>query len=234
MFDKNEIAFTRISRTLTRTESGRANLIRTEWGLKGKIIRPNQAELFAALVLRQRALAFDGCSATMMDNNGGSTPFFLDNNDAIGGVRVSQPISHSEISGAHGTTFLRYEFGLMTESFSNPGGYLTFSETVSFDDLGGGPIQVERIPAQGEPILQTVSEQSWFFATQSGQLTQQGSGIAPMPPIWPNLLRRQPGSKVISPLAVKTLKGVPIEFGISWRYQFISTYPIVGVPNIRG
>lgn len=208
--------------------------MRTEWGLKGKIIRSTQADLFAALALRQQALAIDGCSAAMINNAGSTALFLLDNNTAIGGVRVSQPIGHSDISGAHGTTFLRYEFGLVAEYFSNPGGYLTFSESLSFDDLDGGPIQVERIPAQGAPILQTVSEQSWFFATQSGQLTQQGSGIVPMPPIWPSLLRRQPGSKVISPLAVKTLKGIPIEFGISWRYQFISASPIVGVPNIRG
>jgi hypothetical protein len=208
--------------------------MRTEWDLKGKIIRSTQAEIFSVLTTMKSAYSVDGFTATMLDNNGNPTTFYLDNNLAVGGVRVSKPISHGEISGAHGTTYLKYEFGLMADYLSNPGGDLTFQESVSFNDIDGGPIQVERIPAQGSPILQNVSERSWYYATQQGQLTQQGPGLAPMQPLFPGLLRRTPGSRVITYLPVKTIKGVPIEYGISWKYEFISTDPMTGRPNVKG
>lgn len=234
LHDLKSVAFNRVSRTLQRGENGRANLLRTEWSLRGKIIRSTEAEILAQLVLLKAAYAFDGYTATMLDNNGNPTTFTLDNNLAVGGVRVSQPISHGDISGAQGATFLKYEFGLVADYLATPGGYLSFSEMVMFDDIGGGPIQVERIPAQGPPMLQNVTEQSWYYASQMGSLTQQAANVAPMAPLFPGNLRQIPGSRQVRYRPVKTLKGVPIEYGCDWRYDFISTSPLVGRPNVRG
>lgn len=176
--DQNEVSFSRISRTLARQPNGRANLLHVEWGMKGKIIRSSQTAILSALNDRMLAYASDGYSAAMLDNNGNLTTWFLDTSQAVGGVRVSQSVSHQVLQGAEGVTFLHYEFGLAADFLSLPGGFLSFSESLSFNDIDGGPIQVERIPAQGPPILQTVSERSWYFVTQQGQSTIQGTGAS--------------------------------------------------------
>ena len=232
--DVNSVAFTRVVRSLKRGPNQRANLLTTEWGLKGKIIRSSQSAIFAQLAALRAAYSVDGFSAGMYDNNGNQTPFFLDNNLAQGGVRVSQPISHGPIQGAEGTTYLDYEFGLAADYLSGPGGPLEFQETLSFNDINGGPIQVERIPAQGPPILQNVTEQSWFYATQQGPLKQQGNIVqaGPQPMLFPNLLRQVPGSKVITYGPTEMIKGVPVAASVSWKYDYISATPIGGFPNI--
>ena len=234
LHDLKSVAFNRVSRSLQRGENGRANLLRTEWSLRGKIIRSTEAEILAELVRMKAAYSFDGYTATMLGNDGLPTTFTLDNNLAVGGVRVSQPISHGDISGAEGATYLKYEFGVMADYLATPGGYLSFQEMVIFDDIDGGPIQVERIPAQGPPILQNVTERSWYYATQMGSLTQQAANVGPPPMLFPGNLRKVPGSKQIRYRPVKTIKGVPIEYGCDWRYDYISESPLTGRPTIRG
>jgi hypothetical protein len=232
--DVNSVHFTRVVRSLPRGANQRANLLTTEWGLRGKIIRSTQAEIFAQLALLKLAYSVDGFSAGMYDNNGQKTTFFLDNSIAVGGVRVSRPISHGEIKGAEGTTYLYYEFGLSADYLSGPGGYLEFEESLSFDDIDGGPIQVERLPAQGPPLLQNVTEKSWYYCTQQGRLKQQGNvtQVGPQPMLFPNLLRRTPGSKVITYGPTEMIKGVPVAASVSWKYDYISISPIGGYPNI--
>ncbi|WP_397570665.1 hypothetical protein [Schlesneria sp. T3-172] len=232
--DKQSVAFNNVRRSLSRSETGRANLLTTEWSLRGKIIRPTEAEILAELALLKLAYSNDGYSATMLDNNGNPTTFMLDNNLAVGGVRVNQPISHGDISGAHGATYLKYEFGLAADYLVTPGGYLSFQEMLIFDDIDGGPIQVERLPAKGPPILQNVTERSWYYATQQGTLTQQASNVGPMPPLWPDKLRKVPGAKQVRYAPVKTIKGKPIEYGCDWHYTFVSDGPFSGRPRVGG
>jgi hypothetical protein len=233
LHDLKSVAFNRVNTTLARGETGRANLRRIEWSLRGKIIRSTEAAIMAELQLLRAAYSIDGQTAMMLQN-GQPTAFTLDNNLAVGGVRVSQPISHGDISGANGANFLKYEFGLMADYLATPGGYLSFQEMVIFDDIDGGPIQVERIPAQGPPILQNVTERSWYYASQMGSLTQQAANVGPPPMLFPGNLRGVPGSKQIRYRPVKTIKGVPIEYGCDWRYDYISDSPLTGRPTIRG
>ena len=232
--DINSVYFTRVNRSLKRGPNQRANLLTTEWGLKGKIIRSSQSAILAQLATLKSAYSVDGFSAGMYDSNGNQTTFYLDNNLAQGGVRVSQPISHGEIKGAEGTTYLYYEFGLAADYLSRPGGYLEFEETLSFNDINGGPIQVERIPAQGPPILQNVTETSWYYATQQGKLKQQGNVtlVRPQPMLYPGLLRQTPGSQVITYGPTEMIRGVPVAASVSWKYDYISVTPINGYPNI--
>lgn len=232
--DINSVYFTRVNRVLRRGPNQRANLLSTEWGMKAKIIRSNQAAIFSVLGGMKAAYSVDGFSAGMYDNNGNQTTFFLDNNLAQGGVRVTQPPSHGEIKGAEGTTYLYVEFGLAADYLSSPGGPLEFQETLSFNDINGGPIQVERIPAQGLPILQNVTTNSWYYCTQQGRLKQQGNVVqlSPQPMLFPNLLRGVPGSKVITYGPTEMIKGVPVASSVSWKYDYISSTPITGFPNI--
>ena len=232
--DLNSVAFTGVTNSFIRSQSGRPHLIRKSWSCKGKIVRRSQAEIFNQLLQLQLAYSINGQSAGLLDNSGQFTPFMLDSSTALGGVIVAEPISHDEISGAHGTTFLRYKFALQADYlWSGPTDVLSFAESVSFTNNDGGPIQVERIPATGRPILQNVTETSFYYATQSGSLSQSGPNPQPMNPIWPDLQRRQNGSAQVTLTAPKTLRGIPIEYGIQWKYDFISVDPIMGEPNVR-
>ena len=234
LHDKNSVAFTGITNSFIRGQTGRPHLIRKSWSLKGKIIRPTQGEIMSVYAGMLQAYSINGMAAGMLDNYGGFTPFLMDSASAVAGTIITTAPSHGEISGAHGTTFLRYEFGIEADSISaGSADILSFSESVAFTNNGGGPIQVERIPAQGEPILQNVTEQSFYYATQQGQLSQVGANPQPMEPIWPELQRRQDGSATVTLTSPKTVRGVPIEYGVTWKYEFISTYEITGTPNIR-
>ena len=181
--DLNSVAFTGVTNSFIRSQNGRPHLIRKSWSCKGKIVRWSQAEIFNQLTQLQLAYSINGQSAGLLDNSGQLTPFLLDSSTALGGVIVAEPISHDEISGAHGTTFLRYKFALQADYlWSGPTDVLSFAESVSFTNNDGGPIQVERIPATGRPILQNVTETSFYYATQSGSLSQSGPNPQPMNP----------------------------------------------------
>lgn len=231
-FDPNSVAITSVTNSFVRSDNGRPHLLRKSLALKGKIVRPSTAEIFAVLVNMQQALSINGMSAAMYDNSGAVSPFFLDSSSAIGGVTVSQAISHDEISGAHGTTFLRYKFALEADYlWSGQQDVLSFSETLSFQDNQGLPLQVERIPMTGLPIIQNVTESSFYHATQSGSLTQAGPNPSPMAPIFAGLFRGQDGSNQVTLTSPKTIRGVPIEYGVQWKYEFISISPLTGTPN---
>lgn len=232
--DVNSVSFNSIQRNYVDGQTGRHNLLRVNWSLKGKIIRPSMSEIMDQLTILQQTYSIGGQSAGMYDNNGLLIPAMsLDNSVAIGGVLVTNPISHEAIRGAEGTTYLYYTFGLQAE-FIGPPNLLSFQESVSFNDINGGPLQIERVPVQGSPILQNITETSWYRATQSGSLTQNTANPLPMPMLFPGNLRGQDGAKTITFTPVKTIRGVPMEWGIQWKYDYISTTVLAGLPNIRG
>jgi hypothetical protein len=233
--DVNSVAFTSVQRQYIDSPNGKHKIFRVNWGLKGKIIRPGQSQVFGVLSSLQNAYSIGGHSAAMLDNNGGPTLFTMDSPSSIGGVLITNPVSHEEISGAHGTTFLKYTFGLQADYFvdgTHNDTVLSFTETIAFSDIGGGPIQVERVPATGYPIIQNVTEHSFFHATQSGSLTQLGPNPFPMAPIWPNLLRGQDGASQVTLTSPQMTRGIATEYGIQWSYQFVSAHPIAGAPNV--
>ncbi|WP_010588014.1 hypothetical protein [Schlesneria paludicola] len=234
----DSVAFTGLTRTYIDAPNGKHKLLRLQMNCKGKLIGrgPNpRADLFGQLNFLQAAYSGGGGqNARMIDDNGG-TMFFLDNGLAIGGVVVTNPVSHEEITGAESVTYLRYTFGLQADFFFATGAeVLNFQETVSFSDNWGRPLCVERVPAVGQPIIQQVTEASFYHATQSGSMTTVGPNPAPMDPLWPNNLRGQDGSVSVSYDSPLMIRGVPVEYSVKWAYQFVSTTPLVGLPNIMG
>jgi hypothetical protein len=199
---------------------------------KAKLIGQN---LFSRAYTMQAAYLSNGQSMTMYDNNKNMVPIWsIDSSQTVGGTMVTSPVSFSDIQGAQGATFLICTFAVEALfSLATNSRILSFQETVTFDNIDGGPIQVERIPATGQPILQNVTEQSFFFATQEGSLTQGQPSPAPMSPLWPSLQRRQPGANKWTLMSPKTIRGVAHEYGVRWSYQFVSTSPIVGYPNVN-
>ena len=234
----NSVAFTGLTRTYVDAPNGKHKLLRLQMNCKGKLIGRGsnpRGDIFNQLAALQSAYSVGGGqSARMIDDNGG-TMFFLDNGTAIGGVLVTNPVSHEEITGAESVTYLRYTFGLQADYFfASSDQVLNFQETVSFSDNWGRPLCVERVPAVGPPIIQQITQASFYHATQSGSKTTVGPNPTPIDPIWPDNLRGQEGSISVTYDSPVMVRGVPVEYSVKWAYQFVSASPLVGLPNIVG
>jgi len=231
-FDDNSVNYASINRTFTRGQTQRLHLLHVNWQMRGKIVRNLQSDIWAEYTAIQNALYVDGSNAGF---NG--TPFQLGGQNALGGCRVTNPVSHEGLAGAEGITYLRYTFGLEADFlWSKAQDVLNFNEQISFTDNLGLPIYVERIPAIGLPLLQQVTQASWYKATQSGILEQSGPNPTPMAPIFGlNLLQTSgnAASNVVT-RSPTTIKGYPIKYGITWSYNFISATPLIGSPNALG
>jgi hypothetical protein len=218
----NSVAFRSISRNLVPGQTGRISRLSVNWQLDGKLIGTSQADIMQQLATMQQAYSINGQNAAMLDNNGAIIqPWYLNSAQSLGGVLVTSPISHGGVYGAEGNTYLKYTFGL-TADFIAANGLMSFQETVTFTDIGGGPMKTERQPVQGLPIQQTVTETSPYYCTQSGSLTQNYSGPQAQGMYFPGNLRGHPNAKRIAYLPTKTMRGSPYEWGISWAYDYFS------------
>ena len=232
--DPNSVAFTHINRTIIRGETQRAHLMRVQWGLKGKLVSVNSGDIPARLQTMQTAYMLNQVNVSAGMNN---TAFTLNGQSALGGVRVTSPVSHEEIMGAEGVTYLRYTIGLEADFMIAKGlDVLSFSESLSFTDNLGSPIYIERIPVTGPPILQQVTQTSWFFATQNGKGSQAGGWPNPTNPIFPvNYLRTASNAgRTVTYNSPKMIVGNPVEYTTSWKYEFISPTPLIAWPNMIG
>ena len=230
--DTNSVAITSWQRSYVLSENQWPKFLKVAASFKAKLVG---SSLFSRAYAMQAAYLVQGQSLAMYDNSNSNTLIWsIDSSQTVGGLLVTSPVSFTDVRGAQGATYLYCDFAVEA-LFPMPTNnrILSFSESITFDDIDGGPIQVERIPAVGSPILQNVTEQSFFYATQEGQLTAGYQNPAPMDPIQPSMLRRVPGARRITQMAPRTIRGVPHEWGCRWSYQMVSTSPIVGMPNVR-
>lgn len=233
--DANSVAFESATRTMIRSQNQTGHILRVNWAMKGKIVG-NQAYIWSTINLMRTAYSTDGLTAGMLDNSGNSTPFTINSAASLGGIRVINPISHGPIEGAEGNTYLRYKFALEADfpyAFAND--ILSWAETLSFSNNDGGPIFIERIPARGRPILQQVTEKSWYYATQQGSMTQAGPNPTPATFVFDQAyLRTANGTaQQVTYSSPKTIKNRPIEYGVQWRYEYISADPLIGQPTAQ-
>jgi hypothetical protein len=233
-----EVNFAGIQRMIQYSSTQRANIFRESWSMKGKIVQqgPNsQSAVFGSLAAIRNAYSVNGYSAGFLDNNGSQSPFWLNNANAIGGVIVTNPVSHGEMGGAETVTYLHYTFGLQMDSFlSSPETILAYSEQLSFSDNFGGPIMIERLPLSGMPIQQAVSTNSFFYATQTGSLTMRTPNPIPESPIFPTAFSGSADCNQVTYSSPKKERGVPLEYTVNWSYKFRSIFPLVGFPHERG
>lgn len=232
----NEVAFLGIRRELIYSPSMRANILRESWSLKGRIIDTSQAAILADLAIRRQVYSqnITGNSAGMISASG-TTPFVLNAATSIGGVIVTNAVSHGPLMGAETSQWCNYTFGLQADSFvSSINDLLSYQETVTFDDCGGGPLQITRVPVSGLPIIQNRTTNSFFDAMQSGSASSRNPNIQPEQMIWPQVLLGEMGSQHVSYFSPKTERGVPLEYGVQWAYRYRSITPLTGLPHARG
>jgi hypothetical protein len=232
----NEVFFSSINRTMRRGQTQRAWILNVNWQLEGKLIG-EQDVMFAQLNEMILAYGTDGYSAGMLANDGSFSPFTINGALALGGTRITSPVSHNTLKGADGATYLKYKIGLEADfAWAAATDPMSFSESITFRNIGGGPMYQERIPINGPPIFQQVSSNSWFYATQQGTYSQSGPNPSPADYIFPaQYLRTSAGDgSQVTYSAPKTIQGVPIEYAVSWKYEFISPNPLVGWPHVVG
>lgn len=222
-----EFEITRYSRQFILGEIGFASRMRIDWGLRGKIVR-NQGQSAVFQRLSQIQQAFQQGprnNAGFLDDSGNQLLAWTINwADTIGGIQVMDSASHDRVWGAMGLTYLYFNCNLTAEMYAAPG-IMRYEETVTFDDICGGPITVERIPLQGDPIIQRVSDASFYYARQVGRVSTNYANPQRNPPYWPSLQRGRPGTREDGFLPTKYVRGMPIEWTRSWRYEFVSTQP---------
>lgn len=179
----------------------------------------------------QLAYSVGGQDFIFVDNFGNQTVWTLDSPSSIGGVQVTKPVSYGECRGAEGTTYLYATFGLSAEYLVANGTIMEFSERVSFEDNQGLPIQVEKMPINAPVFVQNVTQGSFYYATQSGELWSSVQNPQPMAPLF-NQFRQVPGSNKVTLINPKAIRGNPYRWGVQWSYSYISNSPITILPNV--
>ena len=236
----NEVAFANIRREVIFSQTQRPHIMRESWSMKGRIVSQITGDCLSTLATVRAAYAKPGNYAAMTFSTGGS-PFIMgnsNNNIGSGGqtIVVTSPVSHSNLTGVEGVTFLNYTFGLQCDTFlSLTTDLLSYHENLTFSDIGGGPICVYRIPVAGLPIVQSISTSSWFEATQSGSASSRDPNIRQEDMIFPDFLLREPGSATVTYSSPKMERGTPTEYGVQWTYRFLSALPLGDVrPHAKG
>lgn len=229
----NSVSITSFSRQTVLGDTGFPRFLRVNAAFKAKIIGVNSGDVMQQAYTMQQAYSIGGQSLALVGDYG-NTVWTMDSATAIGGVMVTNPVSYGDVRGAQGTTYLYANFALQADYPVYRGGdTMRFSESLSFSNLDGGPIQIVRVPAVGRPILQNVTETSVFYATQMGELWAAGQQPEPMAPIFDGFQLRQDGAQRVTYLSPRTIRGVAYEYGVQWQYNFVSGEPLIGLPNIR-
>ncbi len=224
------VAYTRFDRRFIRARTGRIHMLRVTWGLRGKIIKPTQAEIWTELEQIRNAYLVEGKSAGF-----DGTPFTINGNQAIGGTRVVSPVSHGRIEGSEGTTYLNWTVELEADfMIATKNTILEFKESVTFSDNLGLPLTVERVPLNAPPLLQQVSQGSFYYATQQGSIVTV-ERPKPLDPLFPSNLRTSGGrARSVQYDNPTTINGQTISYGCNWHYEFISTSPLFNFPRSLG
>lgn len=231
----NSVFFKAINREWVRGPTGRRHMARTSWLINGKLLGSSIQDIQSQLELLQLAYATEPASAVMLDNNGNFTQWIVDSSQTVGGVIVTNPVSHEMLKGAEGVTYLKYSVGITWDVlWAGPQDVLEWTESLDFTDNIGAPLQVERYPLNAPPIIQNVSAGSLFFCTQAGQMRQAWPNPQPPAYTFPGQLRGVQDSNGNGMLPTIAVRGSPISYGCRWSWKYISSYPFVGgSPNWR-
>ena len=230
-FEPNSVSIASFNQSLVLGQNGRPLMRKVQLNVNGKIIGHDSGEVMSKL-----NNIYGACNQNYSDAGFPGTPIWLSNGNAIGGVIVSRPVSHQEVKGAEGITYIRWSAGFEANyPMAKAGDILAFSETVSFTSNDGLPVCVERIPVFGLPILQQVSTNSWYYATQQGTKTMAFESPDPLPMLFPGLLRTSGNSGVqVSFKSPDMLRGAELGWTTTWKYEYISALPFFEYPHVQG
>lgn len=224
----NSVAVRSIQKSFVMSPFGKRHVIRHMWTIEGKLLG-DRSSINSQLTTLLTAYSAQGQSFGFLNS-----PLQVDSSTSIGGAMCTGPIQHEMIRGAEGTTYLRFYASLQADfPACLTGEVLDFHESLNFTNHGGGPIYVERTPAQGEPLFQQVTERSWYYVTQTGSITTAFYNPQPMLPIWPAYVRTiGAGGLNVEYNSPKMQRGVAMSYTTRWRYDYASPIPLEAYPNV--
>lgn len=240
--DVGEVTLSNISQRVEFSENDAPETVTKTMTVDGTIIG-SVSEITNKIYGLEKAYSKQFKDAIMMLQDGSSvtaTPHALWNGFAVGGVRVVG-FSYPDGSNSEYATKRRYQINLEAKYRLNPDGSImtripfglsqieekdakelgSYTETLSFS--GGGPTIVAHTTLSGPVIMQRVSNQTPYRATQSGSSTASTYYPKAPNPMWSNYYD-QPASSVTTSASNK-------KFTTSWSYQFISDKPLNGRPR---
>lgn len=205
----------------------------------GTAMTPQQMQTACTLQMNtlMTALATPYRDVVFLQDNGSPSATYLYNAQSIGGVVVTAGPNFPD--GINGYTAVqRFEFTVEAEYYlpassgiNTASMLLSFTETLSFS--GGGPRVVYKESIVGPAQRQVTCEQTIYKVTQSGSavgILHRPDPLAISPPKWPANLLENPAIDDVTPqrMGLNHYEG----YGVSWRYSFGSSTPLIGVPTL--
>ena len=225
-------ASVRINTSCQFDRSNRPIKLTTTWDIAARAEGTDTDDLLTNLAKAVRGYdARNQRVSARLETAGGVICHELNGPRSIGGIRIEQPPSFPDATGAQLTTYRDYSVRLAADYFvGNPARMVvSFNETLSFE--GGGPDRGMIEVTTGPPLDYLTIRQTAFRCAQSGNAV----GFTAYP-VW--LLRpafpiaffegRQPPVVYAAPEAEG---GADINFGLSWSYRFVSNRPLAALPR---
>lgn len=185
-----------------------------------------QADAAAKMAAIDTALAQQPRDLLFLNDNGSPSANSVTTGSTLSGVRCTG-WQWSDKPGAQFQTWRQYSAEFEWETcFAGAAALLIdFAETVVTS--GGTPVLAELVPINAPAVVQLAAPQTAYRAVQQGRAVGYLARPPAPPPIWPAALHAQ---------QVGTASGERVgvnykDFVRTWRYDFVSETPLVGLPN---
>lgn len=228
-----------IFRRMLKTEAQTTWAVEESWVIEGLLLTTKstsssaRADIAAKMTRLERAYSLDGGDIYLMMPDGGISANYLLGAGTLGGIRVSEPPSYPEGTGAEGATKRKYQIRLIairplaTRLLDTA--YKSFEESVSYS--GGGQEYGHIQPRVGPGVKQLLTRNLTFRAVQRGSSVKIHGGYGPVPsPIWPSAVRFS--EPLVTDGHPEVVGNDLINWPRSWQWEFEATYRLVGQPHI--
>lgn len=206
------------------------------WQISGKLLNRggSLATMKAKIQALEAAFSTDGKDLILYEPDGrAETAHALRTRNTFGGVRVVEPPSYPDSSGANLVTYR--DFAVTLEALVPVTGtrsaYRSFTEQIQFS--GGGPLFHHLEPLVGRPIKQMGKQATVFRAVQSGSAVGLSGSPNPFliaPPLWPQA--ELIPQRVITYGSPRRFGNSFLDYPVSWQYTFESAVPLNGRTNV--
>lgn len=203
------------------------------WTLDGFLLSDTQAALTSSLAALERAYNAPLSEMSLWIDAGTPTHHRLFTGNTLGGIRPVGGVEYPEGTGAEYSYYRSFRVVVEAE-VPQAFGDRTLQFRESLEITGGGPRRVLIETRAGPPQPQTVSQQTAFRATQTGEAVGWFS-YPPVPaPVWPLSFFAEP-PRVTRGQPRKVGQGGTaqyVEWPVQWQYTFASATRGGNVPTI--
>ena len=190
------------------------------WRITGQLMADSVSEITTAIAALETAYVKNNQDLILLDNSLANTAHRLISADSYSGVMVRK-LTYPVGTGGEYTTYRT--FGIEAEADFSISGIdqntiESSSEVVAWRGTGG-PRKVVRETRTGMPVVQTVSQRTPIYVTQSGSVVGHLRHVPPNPPLFPDW-EDHPERDISYSSPIQTGVIQKREFRTTWSYQF--------------